>query len=150
MHQFHSKPAEFRNSEAYFRMVVLATVLQQDCGIRYSPNRASPVGKGEADDKFYADSHYVFLHGLTGEMKSGTCCSLPVLYVAVGRRLKYPLSLAAAFRKYYGLAKFLKFDLFRTMHGGVSRYLKTRHMRDIFDYFIKYVGSSAYHSPASS
>jgi diapolycopene oxygenase len=46
------------------------------------------------------------------------------------------------------LWKFPKFDLLRTMHGGVSRYLKTRHMRDIFDYFIKYVGSSAYHAPA--
>ena len=55
---------------------------------------------------------------------------------------------AAAFRKYYGLANFLKFDLFRTMHGGVRRYLKTRHMQDIFDYFIKYVGSSPYHAPA--
>lgn len=55
---------------------------------------------------------------------------------------------AAAFRKFYGLKNFLKFDLFRTMHGGVKRYLKTRHMQDIFDYFIKYVGSSAYHSPA--
>ncbi len=96
MRQFRSKPAEFRNSEGYFRMVALATVLQQDFGIRYNPNRASPVGAGEPDDKFYADSHDVFLHGLTGEMKSGTCCSLPVLYVVVGRRLKYPLSLVAA------------------------------------------------------
>jgi diapolycopene oxygenase len=55
---------------------------------------------------------------------------------------------AAGFREFYGLGKFLKFDLFRTMHGGVARHLKTRHMRDIFDYFIKYVGSSAYRSPA--
>lgn len=52
------------------------------------------------------------------------------------------------FREFYGLGNFLKFDLFRTMHGGVAKYLKTRHMRDIFDYFIKYVGSSAYHCPA--
>ena len=55
---------------------------------------------------------------------------------------------SAEFREFYGLGKFLKFDLFRSMHGGVARFLKTRHMRDIFDYFIKYVGSSAYHSPA--
>jgi len=55
---------------------------------------------------------------------------------------------SAAFREFYGLGKFLKFDLFRSMHGGVARHLKTRHMRDIFDYFIKYVGSSALHSPA--
>jgi len=55
---------------------------------------------------------------------------------------------AAAFRKFYGLKNFLKFDLFRTMHGGVKRYLRTRQMQDIFEYFIKYVGSSAYHAPA--
>jgi diapolycopene oxygenase len=58
------------------------------------------------------------------------------------------LDTSAEFREFYGLGKFLKFDLFRSMHGGVARHLKTRHMRDIFDYFIKYVGSSAYHSPA--
>lgn len=58
------------------------------------------------------------------------------------------LDTSAAFRAFYGLGKFLKFDLFRSMHGGVARYLKTRYMRDIFDYFIKYVGSSALHSPA--
>jgi len=52
------------------------------------------------------------------------------------------------FAKFYGLWKFPKFDLFRTMHGGVKRFLQTRHLQDIFDYFIKYVGSSAYHSPA--
>lgn len=52
------------------------------------------------------------------------------------------------FANFYGLWKFPKFDLFRSMHGGVKRYLKTRYLQDIFDYFIKYVGSSAYHSPA--
>jgi diapolycopene oxygenase len=58
------------------------------------------------------------------------------------------LDTAADFRSFYGLGKFLKFDLFRSMHGGARRFLKTRHMQDIFDYFIKYVGSSAYHAPA--
>ena len=52
------------------------------------------------------------------------------------------------FRKFYGLANFLKFDLFRTMHGSVARHLSSPHMRDIFDFFIKYVGSSAYDAPA--
>ncbi len=52
------------------------------------------------------------------------------------------------FADFYGLLKFPKFDLFRTMHSGAARYLKTRHMQDIFDYFIKYVGSSAFHAPA--
>ncbi len=36
------------------------------------------------------------------------------------------LDTAEEFRRFYGLGNFLKFDLFRTMHGGVKRYLKTR------------------------
>ncbi len=58
------------------------------------------------------------------------------------------LDTSKEFGQFYGLWTFPKFDLFRTMHGGVKRFLKTRYMRDVFDYFIKYVGSSAYHSPA--
>ena len=58
------------------------------------------------------------------------------------------LDTAREFRRFYGLRTFLKFDLFRTMHGGVKRFLRTRYTQDIFDYFIKYVGSSAYHAPA--
>ena len=58
------------------------------------------------------------------------------------------LDTSKEFGEFYGLLKFPKFDLFRTMHGGVKRYLKTRYMQDIFDYFIKYVGSSADQSPA--
>jgi len=61
---------------------------------------------------------------------------------------EHGLDTAAEFRHFYGLRNFLKFDLLRTMHGGVARFLKTPYMRDVFDYFIKYVGSSAYHAPA--
>jgi diapolycopene oxygenase len=58
------------------------------------------------------------------------------------------LDTAGDFARFYGLMQFPKFDLFRTMHGGVKRFLKTRYLQDVFDYFIKYVGSSAYHAPA--
>lgn len=58
------------------------------------------------------------------------------------------LDTAEEFRSHYGFKNFTKFDLFRTMHGGVKRFLKTEHMRDVFDYFIKYVGSSAHRAPA--
>ncbi len=61
---------------------------------------------------------------------------------------EHGLDTTAEFRRFYGLRNFLKFDLFRSMHSGVARFLKTQYMRDIFDYFIKYVGSSAYHAPA--
>jgi len=52
------------------------------------------------------------------------------------------------FAKHYGLWKFFQFDLFRSMHQGVASHLQTRYFRDIFDFFIKYVGSSAYRAPA--
>lgn len=96
MHRFRSNPAEYENSEPYYRMAMLVTVLQQDFGIRYNPDRVTPVGVFESNEKFFADSRDVFIHGLTGETKSGTCSSLPAFYIAVGRRLKYPLSLVSA------------------------------------------------------
>ncbi len=52
------------------------------------------------------------------------------------------------FAKHYGLFKFFQFDLFRNMHQAVAAHLQTHYFRDIFDFFIKYVGSSAYRAPA--
>jgi len=52
------------------------------------------------------------------------------------------------FRKFYGLLQFPKFDLFRSMHRSVCRHLKSPYLRNIFDFFIKYVGSSALRAPA--
>ena len=96
MHRLRSNPAEYENSEPYFRMLMLVTVLQQDFGIRYNPDRVTPVGVFESNDKFFADSRDVFIHGLTGETKSGTFSSLPAFYIAAGRQLKYPLTLVSA------------------------------------------------------
>lgn len=52
------------------------------------------------------------------------------------------------FREHYGLFNFMQFDLFRSMHASVARHIKNPYLRDIFDFFIKYVGSSAYDAPA--
>ena len=38
----------------------------------------------------------LFIHGLLSDERIGSCSSLPVLYVAVGRRLGYPVNLALA------------------------------------------------------
>jgi hypothetical protein len=95
--RFQRAPGEFNSSEAYFRMLCLVTMLQQDFGVRYSPNRAKPSdGPVEPNEAFFADARDIFLHGLLGPRRTGTCASLPVLYVAVGRRLGYPLKLVAA------------------------------------------------------
>ncbi len=51
--------------------------------------------------------------------------------------------------KHYGVIKAWRgFDYFSTMAQGVERHLKNEHLRDIFNFFIKYVGSSPYNAPA--
>ena len=102
-HRFATHPGEYNDSLAYYRMEMLATVLQQDFGTQYNPARAVPQLRGEHEpsDVFFADSKDVFLHGLLGGSHEGTCSSLPVLYVAVAQRLGYPVSLASARGHFY-------------------------------------------------
>lgn len=50
---------------------------------------------------------------------------------------------------HYPVHKIIKdSDYFKTMHERISRYVKNPYLVDILDYFIKYVGSSAYDAPA--
>ncbi len=82
--QFRRKRYDYHNSEAYFRMLALVTVLQRDMGVRYNPWKIPTHVPLDVED--------TFIHGvLLGD--GGTCASLPVVYVAVGRRLGYPLKL---------------------------------------------------------
>lgn len=51
------------------------------------------------------------------------------------------------FVKFYGLRGARGLDYTRTMAGGIGKAVRNRYLRDIFEYFIKYVGSSAYDAP---
>jgi diapolycopene oxygenase len=51
------------------------------------------------------------------------------------------------FKRFYPLRDIVHFDLLRTMHQGVSRFVKNTKIIDVLDFFIKYVGSSAYAAP---
>jgi hypothetical protein len=93
-YRYQANPAEFENSEGYFRMLMMSVVLCEDFSIRYNPERMSAPTAGQGDDRFFADSRDIFLHGLLGSRRMGTCSSMPVLYAALGRRLGYPLKLA--------------------------------------------------------
>ncbi len=93
LYRFQRDPGEFENSEGFFRMLMLAVVLAEDFHVHYAPDKIGTVVDARAGDGFFADAHNVFLHGLTGSRRQGTCSSLPVLQVAVGRRLGYPLRL---------------------------------------------------------
>jgi len=93
-YKFRERPEEFNHSEGYFRMLLMAVVLQEDLGITYNPERVTEVGNFEPNDVFFGDSRDIFIHGLIAEdRRLGTCSSLPVLYVSIGRRLGYPLKL---------------------------------------------------------
>lgn len=96
LYRFQRNPSGFNNSEGYFRVLMLITVLQQDFKVRYNPARITSPESPEPDAAFFGDSRDLFLHGIAGPRAMGTCISMPVLYVAVGRRLGYPLKLVAA------------------------------------------------------
>lgn len=94
-HRFKENPKEYYNSEAYFRMGMLITFLQQDFGVKYNMNLAAKDKVNWTDAR---DSKYQFLHGLLTGSREGTCASMPVLYLVIGRKLGYPLSLVCAKR----------------------------------------------------
>ena len=51
------------------------------------------------------------------------------------------------FVKFYGLRGAQGLDFMGTMAGGISKRVRNPYLRDVFEYFIKYVGSSAYDAP---
>ncbi len=88
MPRFSRCPAEFDDSPGKFRMMAMVTVLQRDLGVRYDPScQEGPYCA--------LDPRTLFIHGLL-DGQGGTCVTIPVLYVAVGRRLGYPLFLVQA------------------------------------------------------
>jgi len=76
----------YRRSESYYRAEMLLQVLQEDCGVKYNPERIYDID--------FTNSKDLFIHGMIDDPNGGTCASMPVLYVAVGRRLGYPLFLS--------------------------------------------------------
>ena len=75
-------------SSAMFRMFTFVEVLRHKFGVTYN----LPFSEGNYDAR---DSRNHFLHGLlTGH--GGTCVTMPILYVALDRRLGYPLKLVLA------------------------------------------------------
>lgn len=96
-YKFREHPEQYRNSLGYYRMMMLGTVLVQDLGMRYNPDLALPQIDGKIPTLGQnSNSRDVFIHGLLDGKHFGTCASMPVLVVALGRRLGYPVNLAGA------------------------------------------------------
>ena len=118
-HHFKEAPATYSNSEAFYKMLMMAVVLYEDYGVRYNPKLITSPEATAADDHFFADSRDILIHGLVGPQHLGTCSSMPILYIALGRRLDYPLKLVKAkghlFMRWDSLAE--KFDMDATGKG---------------------------------
>ncbi|KLU07645.1 hypothetical protein RISK_000322 [Rhodopirellula islandica] len=72
---FYTEPDKYENSIAYYRMLMLVTVLQQDFGVQYNPDRIEKIDFTRSKD--------LFIHGMINSDNGGTCVSMPVLYTAV-------------------------------------------------------------------
>jgi regulator of sirC expression with transglutaminase-like and TPR domain len=86
------KAEGFRESfgrEEQYKIGILATVLNDDVKIRYI--------KGAPDHR---KPDTLFVNGLL-QTKSGTCVSMPMLYVLIGERLGYPIRLVAIKDHYF-------------------------------------------------
>ncbi len=118
-YRFEQNPREFENSEGYFRMLMLSVVLAEDFAVHYDVDQRMAPGQARMGDGFFADARNVFLQGLLGPARQGTCSSLPVLYVAVGRQLGYPLKLVTTkghlFVRWEGAGE--RFNVEATSHG---------------------------------
>lgn len=62
--------------------------------------------------------------------------------------LRHGLDTLLQFFRFYGWREARDLDYLHSMSGSIYKRLSNRYLRDIFEYFIKYVGSSALDSPA--
>ena len=62
--------------------------------------------------------------------------------------LRHGLDTFGQFLRFYGWRDARDLDYLRSMAGSIRKRLSNPYLRDIFEYFIKYVGSSALDSPA--
>ena len=93
---FQANPHRFYDSEGYFRTLVLVTFLSRTLGIRYNPALINtPSIEDMKSTAFFRNSEDIFIHGLL-QKQQGTCSSIPVLLVSVGRLMGYQLRLVMA------------------------------------------------------
>ena len=91
--EFYRNPEQYDGSVAKFKAVNLGLTLKQDLKCGYNQRLVSQgLVSDVSSTRFFKNAADLFLHGFTEDRK-GSCSSLPVLMVAVGRRCGYPLHL---------------------------------------------------------
>jgi len=106
----------YRNSENWLRAEMLAQLLNEDCGVHYNMTRIRNID--------FRNSKDLLIHGMIDDPNGGTCASMPVLYVAVGRRLGYPLKMVTT--KGHVFVRWddgnERFNIETTSNGGTDSY----------------------------
>jgi len=87
-HIYKRHESLFDGSRNLFRVVMMTKLLAEKFGVRYNPLRMKRADQCY-DPKDVGDH---FICGII-EKRLGTCATLPVFAVAIGRRLGYPLKL---------------------------------------------------------
>lgn len=86
-HQFHETPWHWKNDLNFFRLGYLCYVVDEVLGIHYRNDQKN------LKQVRYSDPNDLFLNGVI-DTKQGTCANMAALHVALGWRLKWPVSLA--------------------------------------------------------
>ena len=65
-HRFREDPAYFYNSEAFYKMLMLAVCVYEDFEVRYNPKWMTAPSEVSDQDHFFADSRDILIHGMLG------------------------------------------------------------------------------------
>jgi len=79
---FEQNKEMFEGSREKWICVMIWQVLAEDFNIHYLKEKSEGLDHSQAWQKF--------VHGLL-DKQQGTCCTMPVLYLAIGQRLGYPI-----------------------------------------------------------
>jgi len=85
--QFHDSPWSWKNDLHFFRLGYLCYYVDEVLGIRYREDQK------DLTKVFYTDPSDLFLNGVM-DTRRGTCANMAALHVALGWRLRWPVSLA--------------------------------------------------------
>ena len=95
-YQFPLKKEKYDNLLAKFKVVNLGLMLKNDLKCGYNMDLVKSGAMADIkSSRFFKNSKDIFIHGFV-DRSTGSCSSLPVLMVAVGRRCGYPLFLATS------------------------------------------------------
>lgn len=119
MYKFRENPGSFNFSEAYFRALMLVCIVQDEYKIHYDPTQIKALSDFTPEDIRHSEN--MFIHGPLGKKRMGTCSNLPVLYIAIGRRLGYPMYLVTTtghlFTRWESADGKVRFNIEGTGHG---------------------------------